>query len=122
MFSGIICLGGRLLHRYFVYMPDSRRIAPKDAGLASVDEIVFKAADGTRLIAWYREAQPGKPTLLYFTGNSGNTADRASKIKAIGADGYGYDAANAVEQVKALAKPDPVERLGQSLRRVENTR
>jgi fermentation-respiration switch protein FrsA (DUF1100 family) len=85
----LICLGGRLLHRYFVYIPDPRRIAPKAAGLVSVDEIVFKAADGTRLIAWYREAQPGKPTLLYFTGNSGNTADRASKIKAIGADGYG---------------------------------
>lgn len=85
----IFCLVGRLLHRYFVYLPDSRRVAPKDAGLASVEEIVFKAADGTRLIAWYSPAQPGKPTLLYFTGNSGNTADRAGKIKAIGADGYG---------------------------------
>jgi fermentation-respiration switch protein FrsA (DUF1100 family) len=50
---------------------------------------VFKAGDGTRLIAWYRPAQPGKPTLLYFQGNCGNAADRAGKIKAIGSDGYG---------------------------------
>jgi len=85
----LFCIVARLLHRYFVYVPDSKRVAPKDAGLVGVEEIVFKAADGTRLIAWYKPAQPGKPTLLYFTGNYGNTADRAGKIKAIGADGYG---------------------------------
>jgi fermentation-respiration switch protein FrsA (DUF1100 family) len=41
------------------------------------------------LIAWYLPARAGKPTLLYFTGNSGNAANRASKIKTIAADGYG---------------------------------
>ena len=57
--------------------------------MQGVEEVVFKAADGTKLIAWYLPAQAGKPTLLYFTGNSGNTANRAGKIKAIAADGYG---------------------------------
>ena len=85
----LFCIVARLLHRYFVYVPDPTRVMPKDAGLSGVEEIVFKAADGTRLIAWFRPAQPGKPTLLYFTGNSGNTADRADKIKAITSDGYG---------------------------------
>jgi len=85
----LFCIVARLLHRYFVYVPDRTRVAPKDAGLSGVEEIVFKAADGTRLIAWYRPAQAGKPTLLYFQGNCGNTADRAGKIKAIGSDGYG---------------------------------
>lgn len=85
----LFCIVARLLHRYFVYVPDPRRIDPKDAGLTGVEEVVFKAADGTRLIAWYRPAQPGKPTLLYFTGNNGNTAERAGKIKTIGANGYG---------------------------------
>ncbi|MDX2317301.1 MAG: alpha/beta hydrolase [Hyphomicrobiaceae bacterium] len=85
----LFCIVARLLHRYFVYVPDPTRVTPKDAGLSGVEEIVFKAADGTRLIAWFRPAQPGKPTLLYFTGNSGNTADRADKIKAITSDGYG---------------------------------
>jgi fermentation-respiration switch protein FrsA (DUF1100 family) len=80
---------GRLLHRYFIYIPDRTRVAPKDAGLADVEEVVFKAADGTKLIAWYLPACGSKPTLLYFTGNSGNVSDRAGKIKAIGADGYG---------------------------------
>jgi uncharacterized protein len=85
----LFCIVARLLHRYFVYVPDPKRVAPKDAGLTGVEEIVFKAADGTRLIAWYRPAQPGRPTLLYFPGNSGNAADRAGKVRAIGADGYG---------------------------------
>jgi fermentation-respiration switch protein FrsA (DUF1100 family) len=80
---------GRLLHRYFVYLPDRTRVDPKDTGLQGVEEVAFKAADGTKLIAWYRPARGSKPTLLYFTGNSGNTASRAGKIKAIGADGFG---------------------------------
>ena len=85
----LIVVVGRLLHRYFIYIPDRTRVDPKDAGLQGVDEVVFRAADGTKLIAWYLPAQAGRPTLLYFTGNSGNTANRASKIKAIAGDGYG---------------------------------
>ena len=50
---------------------------------------MFKAADGTKLIAWYQPARGTKPTLLYFTGNSGNVANRAGKIRTIAADGYG---------------------------------
>jgi uncharacterized protein len=85
----LFCIVSRLLHRYFIYVPDRTRVAPKDAGVAGVEEIVFKAADGTRLIAWYRPARDGKPTLLYFTGNSGNAAYRAGKIATIVSDGYG---------------------------------
>ena len=80
---------GRLLHRYFIYLPDCTRVDPKDAGLQGVEEIAFKATDGTKLIAWYRPARGSKPTLLYFTGNSGNAASRAGKIRTIAADGYG---------------------------------
>jgi fermentation-respiration switch protein FrsA (DUF1100 family) len=85
----LIVIVGRLLHRYFIYLPDRTRIDPKDAGLLGVEEVAFKAADGTKLIAWYRPARGSKPTLLYFTGNSGSTANRAGKIRTIAADGYG---------------------------------
>lgn len=134
----LFCIVARLLHRYFVYIPNTKRIAPKDAGLTGVEEIVFKAADGTRLIAWYRPARPGKPTLLYFPGNSGNTADRAGKVKAIGADGYGVfmvnyrryggsggrptekrlaaDAVSAYDSLRGLGvKPDDIVLYGESL-------
>ena len=85
----LIVIVGRLLHRYFIYIPDRTRVDPKAVGLQAVEEVVFKAADGTKLIAWYLPARTGKPTLLYFTGNSGNAANRAGKIKAIAGDGYG---------------------------------
>lgn len=85
----LFCIVARLLHRYFLYVPDSKRIDPSEAGLSGVEEIVFKASDGKKLIAWYRPAAPGKPTLLYFPGNSGNVAARAGKVRAITADGYG---------------------------------
>ena len=79
----LIVIVGRLLHRYFIYIPDRTRVAPKDAGLAGVEEVVFKATDGTKLIAWYLPARGPKPTLLYFTGNSGNAANRAGKILSL---------------------------------------
>lgn len=85
----LIVIVGRLLHRYFIYLPDRTRVAPEEAGLLGVEEVMFKAADGTKLIAWYLPARGTKPTLLYFTGNSGNVANRAGKIKTIAADGYG---------------------------------
>ena len=85
----IICVGAWVLHRYFIYLPDKTRYAPKDVGLAGVKEITFKGRGGVTLIAWYLPARRGKPTLLYFTGNSGSTANRARKIEAIAASGYG---------------------------------
>ena len=35
----LIVIVGRLLHRYFIYIPDRARVAPKDAGLAGVEEV-----------------------------------------------------------------------------------
>src|SRR4051794_41755204 len=83
----IICIGAWVLHRYFIYLPDKTRYAPKDVGLAGVKEILFKGRGGVTLIAWYLPARGRKPTLLYFTGNSGSTANRAAKIEGLGASG-----------------------------------
>ncbi len=47
------------------------------------EEVTFKGTGGVTLIAWYLPARAGKPTLLYFTGNAGNVANRAGKIDAI---------------------------------------
>jgi fermentation-respiration switch protein FrsA (DUF1100 family) len=54
-----------------------------------VREVTFSGKDGVKLIAWYQPARGKKPTLLYFTGNSGSAANRARKIEAIAASGYG---------------------------------
>lgn len=85
----LIVVVGRLMHRYFVYIPDRKRVAPKDVGLPGVQEVTFKGTGGVTLIAWYLPARPGKKTLLYFTGNAGNASYRAGKIAAMANDGYG---------------------------------
>ena len=36
----LIVVVGRLLHRYFIYLPDRARVAPGEAGLLGVEEIV----------------------------------------------------------------------------------
>ena len=66
----LICFGAWVLHRYFLYMPDKKRYAPKDVGLPKVEEITFEGRGGVKLIAWYLPARRGKPTLLYFTGRT----------------------------------------------------
>ena len=85
----LICFAAWVLHRYFLYMPDKKRYAPREVGLADVEEITLEGKGGVKLIAWYQPAERGKPTLLYFTGNSGSAANRARKIEAIAASGYG---------------------------------
>ena len=57
----LICFGAWVLHRYFLYMPDKKRYAPKDVGLAEVEEITFEGRGGVKLIAWYLPARRGKP-------------------------------------------------------------
>jgi hypothetical protein len=85
----LICFGGFVLHRYFLYLPDSTRYAPREVGLSDVEEITFKGRGGAKLIAWYLPPKGRKPTLLYFTGNAGSAANRARKIEAIASCGYG---------------------------------
>jgi fermentation-respiration switch protein FrsA (DUF1100 family) len=72
-----------------MYFPDTVRVPPAEAGLASVEERVLKTPDGERVIAWYGRALRGQPTLLYFHGNGGSLEDRAPRIARFMAEGWG---------------------------------
>jgi fermentation-respiration switch protein FrsA (DUF1100 family) len=78
-----------VFQRRLIYLPDTEREAPADAGLPGVKEVVLATPDGARLIAWYAAAMPGKPTILYFHGNGGSLADRADRIRRFAGAGYG---------------------------------
>ena len=52
----LICFGAWVLHRYFLYMPDKKRYAPSEVGLADVEEITLEGKGGVKLIAWYQPA------------------------------------------------------------------
>ncbi|MEG6507499.1 alpha/beta fold hydrolase [Methyloligella sp. 2.7D] len=85
----LVCLAGRKVHRHFVYVPDKTYVTPEEAGLEGVREVRLKTPDGVTLIAWYKAAPAGKPTLLYFTGNGGSVATHAAKFAEIVDAGYG---------------------------------
>jgi fermentation-respiration switch protein FrsA (DUF1100 family) len=88
-FYGALVFGGRLGHRHFVYKPDRSYTAPADVALNGVDEVRFAGAGGQTLIAWHARAEPGMPTILFFTGNGGSTATHALKFAEIQNHGYG---------------------------------
>lgn len=85
----VVCLGGVLINRHFIYAPNPVRAAPAEVGLRGVEEVELEAADRTKLVAWLMAAASGRPTLLYFTGNAGSPSSRADKIRSFQRDGYG---------------------------------
>jgi fermentation-respiration switch protein FrsA (DUF1100 family) len=86
---GLVVLIAYLGQRQLLYFPDRTRIEPAEAGLKGVEERVLETPDGERLVAWYGEARPGRPTLLYFHGNGGGLAMRAERIADFMAEGWG---------------------------------
>ncbi len=78
-----------LRQRSMMYFPDPQRVDPA-AVVVDADEVEFPSGDGVNLVGWYREAAPGQPTVLYFSGNAGSVAWRAERMKYIAALGYGY--------------------------------
>ena len=57
----LICIGARVLHRYFLYLPDKKRYMPREVGLADVEEIIFAGKGGIKLIAWYCRRDAASP-------------------------------------------------------------
>lgn len=75
--------------RRLMYFPDRARTLPAQAGLRDVEERILRAPDGTRIVAWYGKARPGRPTILYFHGNAGGLANRAPRIERFMNEGWG---------------------------------
>jgi fermentation-respiration switch protein FrsA (DUF1100 family) len=78
-----------LAQRHFTYFPDRTRYDPASVGLPDFEEIQIETADGLSLIAWYKAAAEGRPTILLFQGNAGNIANRNFKARAFADRGYG---------------------------------
>lgn len=75
--------------RQLLYFPDQARPAIERAGIDRMTAVETTTVDGLRLLAWYRPAPEGAPTLLYFHGNGGHIGYRADRAQALAARGYG---------------------------------
>lgn len=75
--------------RRLLYFPDTQAYDPKLTQASEMAVVDLIAEDGTRVIAWYQAAEPGKPTILLFHGNAGNVAHRDFKARLFLDQGYG---------------------------------
>lgn len=77
--------------RYLQYYPDrSRPGTPAANGLKEMQELRVRTEDGLDLLAWF--APPKKKNgkvIVFYHGNAGNIADRASKARHFLDAGYG---------------------------------
>lgn len=89
---GAYAFAALLLYVYqrdILYRPDVARPDPAIAELFGLQAVTLRTADDLELLAWYRPAEGGKPTLVHVHGNGGNIAGRAIKLKPLLEAGYG---------------------------------
>src|SRR5207247_10706776 len=81
--------------RSLMYFPEKVRTPPAAAGLPEAQEIFLQTADGEKLIAWHVPPRGDNPVVLYFHGNGGALAWRASRFRPLVAAGIGLLAASS---------------------------
>jgi fermentation-respiration switch protein FrsA (DUF1100 family) len=86
---GLLAMIVPVLQQRLMYFPDTRYFTPAAAGLTGVSEEVIEMPDGARVLAWYAEAPPDRPTILYFHGNAGALETRSERIRKYMARGLG---------------------------------
>ncbi|CAA7627508.1 alpha/beta hydrolase [Magnetospirillum sp. SS-4] len=79
-----------LFQRGMIYHPDPKRGDPAEAGVPEMVPVPLRADDGWPVAGWYAPPRiPGKPTVVFFHGNSGTIASRAFKARVLLDAGYG---------------------------------
>jgi fermentation-respiration switch protein FrsA (DUF1100 family) len=73
------------LQRRLIYFPAGGVPTPGDVGLAGVEPVTYKTADGLSLNAWFVAASGTSPrvSVLVFNGNAGNRAHRGPLAAAL---------------------------------------
>lgn len=72
-----------------VYPFDTSYASPMDAGEARLNEERLITEDGETLVIWRADPAPGKPTVVYFSGNAGGLKDRADRFAYLIDAGFG---------------------------------
>ncbi len=75
--------------RNLLYMPDKNIGAPEQYGLEGFTDLRTTTADGVAIQLWYRKAAGNFPTIVYFHGNAAHIGNRAGKLYALAAQGFG---------------------------------
>lgn len=84
-----ICVYMYLQQRNLQYFPANKRLTPAGVGLQHVSEESLKTSDGETIAAWFSQARPGMPTVLFFHGNGGEIGDRPKRMAYYQSQGFG---------------------------------
>lgn len=78
------------MQRHLQYFPATRNLPPSARGLAEITVETLVTPDQETLVAWYAApASSDLPTLLFLHGNAGEIGDRADRLAAYQAAGFG---------------------------------
>lgn len=72
-----------------LYPAGREKVGAREAGLAGFEDVTLETEDGERIVGWYRPAEPGRATLLYFHGNGGSLLNRRDRAKLLTQGGRG---------------------------------
>jgi uncharacterized protein len=72
-----------------LYPAGRQKIGAREAGLPDFADVTLATEDGERLVGWYKPAEPGRATLLYFHGNGGSLLNRRDRARLLTEGGRG---------------------------------
>jgi len=73
--------GVYLFQRSILYQPSTSVPSPAASGVPDMRPVTVRTEDGLELTSWYKEATPGRHTVVLFQGNGGNIAHRGWKVR-----------------------------------------
>ena len=85
----LFTLGLFVFQRSMLYFPDTSVPVLEASGIGDMEAVTLNTSDGLGLLSWYRRAAPGRPTMVFFQGNSGNIEHRGFKVRPILEQGLG---------------------------------
>jgi fermentation-respiration switch protein FrsA (DUF1100 family) len=85
----VVIAGLALSQDRFFFHPDTSRADLQRAGLPGFTAVTLTAADGARIVGWWRPPDPGRAVVVYLHGNADNLAVRAPRFRDLAATGAG---------------------------------
>ena len=64
--------------------------SPEELGISNVQVVKIPTGNGKELHGWYAPSSAGKPTIIYFRGNTGSFTREHERFTQFMADGYGF--------------------------------
>lgn len=85
----LVLAGMYVFQRKLIFVPGHSPAYPKEASLDDIELVRLSTPDNETLLCWYKEAQSGYPTIVYFHGNAGDLTDRTDKYRTLTDKGFG---------------------------------